>query len=338
MEIYLHTTGEIGDYSSTEESAQQYSVGIVNSNNSEAWAVLGSDLTIPADAGFEAACSVSGNWLNYEVALAPYQDFSLSGAGLVVSPLQAGQIIGLDVVDVSNNGLSSPSTGGTFGYTGGVSENLIGGVANKFNAIASIGLHQLEISAANVTIGGAKQAVENSMVQASGIVSAAFPNFFYIESSDRDYGIRVDMTANGLTAGQTVTVTGPVQTLSSGERCIAAVSASSVPGAGSVTPLGLTNKALGGGPLGLQPGIASATGLNNIGLLVKTTGLVGSNGSTNGATWFMVNDGSGVSVKVYGAVPTGTTPYVTVTGASSCEKDSSNNIQRVIQATAVQIL
>ncbi len=309
-------------------------MGVMNSNNSEAWATLENGVSIPADAGFEAATSVSGNWLNYEVALTPYQVFSLTGNGLVVSPLQAGQIIGLDVVDVSNNGLSTPSTGGTFGYTGGLSENLM---PNKWSTIASIGLHQLEISAANVTIGGAKQAVENSMVQASGIVSAAFPNFFYIESSDRDYGIRVDMTANGLTPGQTVTVTGPVQTLSSGERCIAAVSASVTPGAGSVTPLGLTNKALGGGPLGLQPGIASATGLNNIGLLVKTTGLVGSNGSTNGATWFMVNDGSGVSVKVYGAVPTGT-PYVAVTGASSCEKDSSSNIQRVIQATAVQVL
>ena len=95
----------------------------------------------------------------------------------------------------------------------------------------------------------------------------------------------------------------------------------------------MTNKALGGGANGLQVGVEGGVGINTIGLLVRTTGRVG----TKGSGWFMIDDGSGVSVKVYGTVPSGT-PYVTVTGASSCERDGFNAIQRVVIATAIQSL
>jgi len=167
----------------------------------------------------------------------------------------------------------------------------------------------------------------------SGIVSAVFTDYFYIENADRTFGIRVNKTAHGRSVGQVVDVIGTPQTLNSGERCIAADSVTATSSTGEILPLGLTNKALGGGANGLQVGVEGGVGLNTIGLLVRTTGQVG----TKGDGWFMIDDGSGVSVKVYGTVPSGT-PYVTVTGASSCEKDGSNNIQRVILATGIQSL
>jgi len=189
------------------------------------------------------------------------------------------------------------------------------------------------MDATSADIGAAKQLAEGTLVVTSGIVSAAFTDFLYIESADRTYGIRVNKTAHGRSVGQVVNVTGTIKTLDSGERYVDASGVDAPGGSGNILPLGLTNKALGGGANGLQTGVAGGTGLNNIGLLIRTSGKVG----TKGTGWFMIDDGSGVSVKVYGAIPSGT-PYVTVTGASSCEKDGSLNVQRVILATGIQTI
>lgn len=93
-------------------------------------------------------------------------------------------------------------------------------------------------------------------------------------------------------------------------------------------PLGLTNRSLGGGPLGIQRGATGATGLNNSGLVVRTTGLVTEIG-VGDPVWFLIDDGSnvpapgtstGVGVKVYVHEPFAAAPdlgqYVTVTGVS----------------------
>ncbi len=183
------------------------------------------------------------------------------------------------------------------------------------------------------TVSAAKGQTDGTGVGCSGVVSAVFADFLYIESPDRNHGIRVNKTAHGRAAGQIVNVGGVMQTLSSGERCVSASEVSQTPGSGSIEPLGVSNKALGGGPLGLQNGVEGGVGLNNIGLFVRASGKV----KTKGTGWFTIDDGSGVSVKVYGSVPDGT-PYVSVTGASSCEKDGSLKIQRVIHSTSVQSL
>lgn len=152
----------------------------------------------------------------------------------------------------------------------------------------------------------------------SAIVSAAFPDFFYIEAADRTSGVKVDKTGHGLSAGMKAGITGTVQTNADGERYIAAATAAQV-GTGAVNPLALTNKALGGGPFGLQSGIAGAFGLNNIGLLVRTCGKY----TYVDEHTFTIDDGSGVNVKC--VVPSGVIidpgwSYVSVTGISSCEK------------------
>jgi len=182
-------------------------------------------------------------------------------------------------------------------------------------------------------ISSAKTQPDQAAVACSGVVAAAFDDFFYVESTDRNHGIRVNETAHGRTTGQAVNVGGLIGTLASGERYINASDVSQTTGSGSIEPLAMSNKALGGGPSGLQAGVEGGVGPSNIGLLVSTSGKV----ETKGTGWFTIDDGSQVNVKVYGAVPSGN-PHVVVTGASSCEKDGLGKIQRVIHATSVNVL
>ena len=94
---------------------------------------------------------------------------------------------------------------------------------------------------------------------------------FYVEELDRFSGIRVQ--GRMIPAeGDFVTASG-IMTTVDGERTITGAdvlvqsSSNTVPG-----PLGMQGAWLGGGALGLQPGITGAFGLNNIGLLVRTCG------------------------------------------------------------------
>ena len=98
-----------------------------------------------------------------------------------------------------------------------------------------------------------------------------------------------------------------------------------------VDPVGTSNKSLGGGVFGLQVGVTDGTGLNTIGLLVKTSGTV----TSVGADGFTIDDGSDVDVKC--VVPTGipsVDDYVAVTGVSSCE-EVAGEVERVILVTSV---
>ena len=104
-----------------------------------------------------------------------------------------------------------------------------------------------------------------------------------------------------------------------------------------VGPVAMSNEALGGSdhgspPLG-QAGVTGGSGVNTVGLLVRTTGRV----TETGTGWFKIDDGSGVSLKVLGTLPQGTEPYVAVTCACSCEK-VSGDVLRVIEATDIQVV
>ena len=169
------------------------------------------------------------------------------------------------------------------------------------------------------------------------IVSAAWDNSFYLEADNRISGIRVERSAHGVSANNArANVAGILRTNSDGERYIEASSAVNFE-TGSVDPLGMTNKLLGGGDwnyqagtvwpqtLSGQIGVLNGFGLNNIGMLVRICGKVAEIEPVTDpavATWFKIDDGSGVNVKCL--VPTGVTidpawSYVGVTGVSSCE-------------------
>ena len=164
----------------------------------------------------------------------------------------------------------------------------------------------------------AKKVADAGTAQLSGItVTAAFPDFFYVETDDRGSGIRVNKAGHGVSPGTKVDVSGTPITADNGERCITASSIGQT-GIGNIVPLGLNNKTLGGGDFGLQEGVmagpvkrtrpASGTalgskvgGLNNIGLLITAWGKYAYVDSST----FTIDDGSNINVKCI--IPTGVT-------------------------------
>lgn len=158
-------------------------------------------------------------------------------------------------------------------------------------------------------------------------VSAAFPYSFYMESDDESAGIQVQ-SANDMSPGDQAVVGGTMRTDPNGERYIQADFLQK-DGTGSLHPIGMTNRCLGGGDdQGYDPvtgagqmGISDGQGLSNIGLLVKSWGKI----TSIGVGYFYVDDGSnlrdgtgsmGVRVSFApGAHSIG--EYVLVTGISS---------------------
>ncbi len=116
-----------------------------------------------------------------------------------------------------------------------------------------------------------KQQVDTTYTSVTGIVTAVFDGFFYIEDSQRISGMLIDGSAS---VGDVVTASGTMAT-SSGERVLenTAVSVTSAGGT-RAGPLGLTNMALGGAGVGPVQGVDGGAGLNNLGLLVTTTGAI----------------------------------------------------------------
>lgn len=189
-------------------------------------------------------------------------------------------------------------------------------------------------------IADAKRAVNGVGVDVDGmVVTAAFPDFFYIQSEKRECGIRVEKPGHGMSLGSKVHVEGSLAKNGNGERCIAAA-AVSANGVGEVQPFSLSNILLGGSKVGYQDATCrwldvlnngqheriwgSAFGLNNIGMLVRAFGRV----TMSGRDWFYMDDGSGVDdrsgfagvyVDARGMTVPPTDSYVSVTGISSCD-------------------
>ena len=177
-----------------------------------------------------------------------------------------------------------------------------------------------------------------------GVVTAAFDGFFYIESPDRTEGIRV-IASTPVNVGDSPMVSGRLATID-GERALLAdivwpgTSGNTVP-----TPLGLSLRTLGGGPLGENvPGVDGMRGANNVGLLVRVWGRVTQIDAAG--QYLYLDDGSGLA----DGTSTETSPgvfednvgarviddpsgldrgdYAVITGISSCFKDQSGKIRR----------
>jgi len=164
---------------------------------------------------------------------------------------------------------------------------------------------------------------------ASGVVGTSI---CYVQSQDRVTGIRVQ-TTDTVTEGDLVSVSGTLGTNSDGERVITSATVRSLGAGTPAKPLDLVNRDLGGGDWNYnsstgagQQGMTGRVGLNNIGLLVRTTGCVSDSNDT--AKTFNIDDGSFLGPIKVAAPSTVTVPsdgtYVGVTGLSSCETQSGN--------------
>ena len=189
-------------------------------------------------------------------------------------------------------------------------------------------------TAANLN--GLKAYPDGEWVAAAGkIVTAAFDGFFYIEDPDRTSGIKV-VSGEPVSVGEAVNVEGALGTAEN-ERHIQAGRVQNLGPATPLEPLGMTNRALGGGDLasGGQVGVTGGNGLNNVGLLVRTCGRV----TSAGADSFTLSDGSGPDVKV--VVPDTLSipapgPFVGVTGISSCGIEGSDTVRIIRMREALR--
>ncbi len=177
----------------------------------------------------------------------------------------------------------------------------------------------------------AKPADGAAVAARSVVVSAVFADAFYVQTEKRGCGIRAEKQDHGLAVGTRVNLSGTMRTNSNGERCIG-ITAIIPLDTREVRPLQMTNCAVGGGDWMYnagtkagQMGIDGASGLNNIGLLVKTSGRV----TAHGRDWFYVDDGTCISdgtgtLGIYCKAPVGIEipevgAMVSVIGISSCE-------------------
>ena len=153
---------------------------------------------------------------------------------------------------------------------------------------------------------------------ASGIVTASFPESFYLEDLSRAAGIRV-LSAAAVTGGMRLTVYGTMGT-AAGERWVAASGLDSIfSGSAVPDPLILRGSSVGGSVAGGAP---DAAGLYNSGLLVTVAGRV----TYIGSGIFYIDDGSGardlsghegIRVLIRGITPPVEGSFVTVTGVST---------------------
>jgi hypothetical protein len=198
-----------------------------------------------------------------------------------------------------------------------------------------------------------KKLPDGITVRCEGLVSSTeaspsssdFSDRHYLQSADRSEGIMVYYGAGPdlIARGTYVTVTGVMGRIN-GERAILSPAINSGQIIGEPRPIGMTNVSLGGGssnyvagsPSTGQKGITGASGLNNMGLLVKIWGSVVETDSSVPPTWFKVDDGSR-SARVKCLLPTGVSApsgFVKLTGISSCEDDESGNLSRVLRLRA----
>jgi len=190
-----------------------------------------------------------------------------------------------------------------------------------------------------LTPDGAKGCADGTRVGPAGaIVTAVGPDYFYIESLDRNCGIKVHRPGHGLSRGNAVDLLGVIMTdPANDERYIEASTINASQG-DELAPVGMTNKSVGGGDWNYDPmlysgqrGIAGASGLNNIGLLVRTWGRVIEAEPQSGS--FTIDDGSGPGLQCLvpeGAAPPELQAYVVATGISSCEK-SGEELHRLLK-------
>ncbi len=181
-----------------------------------------------------------------------------------------------------------------------------------------------------------------------GIVTGVFGSTFYIEAADCSTGIGVYKSGHGMAVGMKADVLGTPSTNVGGEKYINATTVTHN-GDGSVEPLLVVNRRVGGADWEYDPatgagqkGIKDAIDLNNIGLLVCTSGEV----SYVGTNYFYVNDGSkaqdnsqykGVKVLATGLTLPPLGKYVKVTGVSSCSK-TGTDLYRLLRATGITIM
>lgn len=163
------------------------------------------------------------------------------------------------------------------------------------------------------------------VILANQAVSAAFADATYLLDAQRACGLRV-AGAIGASPGDAADVAGTLAVLS-GEKSLEPLTWA-VTSVASVRPVGIRLRYAGGADWlysaetgAGQQGVTGGVGLNNIGLLVTTCGRITIRDASSPPGWFVIDDGSGASLKC--SVPAGVTigpgwSFAIVTGVVTC--------------------
>lgn len=215
------------------------------------------------------------------------------------------------------------------------------------NVLEPDALRTLSVPAAvAASVGQARQLHDGLEVDIAGgqVVTYLPPppetGYFFIESPDLSSGIRVEIIDDGGGAppaprlGEAVSIRGTLATLPSGERVLRSA-AFAVSGPGSVPPLKMTNRAVGGKGYTNGEG-GPSTDLSNQGMLIRTWGKVTKVDAQG--KYCLLDDGShvdaadtapGVKVRWSGALP-GLGEQIAVTGVVSAETIAGKMIRVVL--------
>lgn len=230
-------------------------------------------------------------------------------------------------------------------------------------ALAGVLVGGLICGPAMAQVSAAKLCADWTSVELSAkVVTYAGNGFCYIQDDNENTadarvgGIRVATAAYTFTVGARVNVSGVIMTDQDGERYVEASSVKSAQlTSARVVPLMMSNMAVGGsswnynGVTGAgQCGVDEGIGLNNVGLLVRTSGVV--TYVDPGRQFIYIDDGSGVTdgnalgqsgsavagirVALSGIDPPTAYLHAAVTGVSSIDTMGGRQ-QRVILANAV---
>lgn len=178
--------------------------------------------------------------------------------------------------------------------------------AKTIVGVAPVAIGSIKSEEVGATVMLIDQEITADFRQASGWPNPW--NWVYIEDVNRTSGIGVLGTLfDNLNIGDSLSVLGTTYLNDNVELMIEPTEIIVVSKDRGIDPLGLTNKALGGGILGYQPALVNddwtstyASGLNNTGLLVRTSGMVTGYGSvcingSNRADVVWIDDGSALA-------------------------------------------
>lgn len=237
-------------------------------------------------------------------------DTNLKGALSGYVRNTSGQGISGATVTTSVGGYSATTSASGFYSISNVLQGTYDITATKSGYVASTQTGKTVTSAQTTTVNfslnpvvslqSAKQAPNGAVVGVEGVVTGKFqatgqPQRIYIKNTAKSCGIGLDSSAS-VDPGDLVQVQGTT-TLSSGERIINASSVVKIGTQATPSPFAMNNQTVGGGAFGAQPPLLNystansySTGLNNVGLLVRTWGKVTSVDSANSV--FYIDDGS----------------------------------------------
>lgn len=216
------------------------------------------------------------------------------------------------------------------------------GRANAYRALTESASEPVSLTVAQLSSleSGRTVTIAGAVVTAG---SGHIANRIYVEDPDRTAGIMVYYPSGApteLIPGDKVTVRGKVGAFGS-ERAIvdATITKDTTELPAPVAPLGMVQKALGGGQLGNNLGITGGVGLPNTGLLVKVFGKVTLSPSS-AYTYFYIDDGTGLDdgsgreglrVECKTLTKPFKNQYVAITGVSTCETLADETVVPIIR-------